>query len=110
MVVKVRIVRNDLPAIAARLPIARRTIVARRGAEMVQIAQSRSRVDTDEMRKGWAFRETSNGGVLENNVPHTVHNEYGTYKMSAQPMARPAAEQVFPKIIQDFADIGSLLK
>jgi hypothetical protein len=102
MSVRVRVVRNDLPAIAAKFPVRRRAIVARRGAEMVQIAQSRSRVKTGKMRAGWLFRETNNGGVLENEVEYTVHNEYGTIYMSAQPMARPAAEIVFPKILDDF--------
>jgi len=109
MSVKVRIVKNQLPAIAQKLPIARRTIVARRGEEMREIAARLSRVDTGDMRDGWAFRETNNGGVLENDVPHTVHNEYGTVNMSAQPMARPAAEQTFPRILDDFQNLEGML-
>lgn len=110
MTIRVRISNNRLPDIARQLPIARRTIVARRGAEMRDIAARLSRVDTGEMREGWEFRETNQGGVLENQVPHTVFNEYGTVKMTAQPMARPAAEQTFPKIIEDFENLEGLLR
>jgi hypothetical protein len=110
MSVKVRVTRNNLPAIAAKLPIARRTIVARRGQEMVAIAKQRSRVDTGAMRDGWGFRETANGGVLENEVPHVVFNEYGTVRLPAAPMARPAAEQVFPLIVQDFQNLEGELR
>ena len=110
MAIRVRISNNRLPDIARQLPIARRTIVARRGAEMRDIAARLSRVDTGEMRGGWEFRETNQGGVLENQVPHTVHNEYGTRHMSAAPMARPAAEQVFPLIVQDFGRLEDLIK
>lgn len=109
--VRVVVKRNSLPAIAAKLPIAATTIVGNRGAEMVTIAQQHSRVDTGEMRAGWTFETKGKPvvGTLTNAVEHTEYNEYGTRYMSAQPMARPAAEQVFPKILDDFADLEKYL-
>jgi hypothetical protein len=110
MSVRVKVNKNEFGSIAAKLPIARRTILARRGAEMRDIAARLSRVDTGLMRDSWAWRETNAGGVLNNDVPYTVHNEYGTYKMRAQPMARPAAEQVFPQIVSDFQNLEEHLR
>lgn len=31
--------------------------------------------------------------MVFNLVDYTIYNEFGTYKMSAQPMARPAVEE-----------------
>ena len=95
---------NHLPAIAQKYPVRRRVVMQRRGQQMVEIAQRLSRVDTGEMQRGWEWHETNSGGNLQNAVPHTVFNEYGTRYMSAQPMARPAAEQVFPLIVEDLAN------
>lgn len=55
-------------------------------------AKQRSRWDTGAMRSAW---QTSFEGQLEatvaNGVEYAIYNEYGTHKMTAQPMARPAA-------------------
>lgn len=61
---------------------------------MVRIAQENSRVDSGTMRAGWEDEEISAlEGRVFNLVAWTVHNEYGTIHMSAQPMLRPAVEQ-----------------
>lgn len=100
----VTVKRNQFPQIAKDLPITAENIInGHRGPQMKDIARQRSRVDTGEMRDGWLWRRTSHGsGVLENAVPHTLFNEYGTIHMSAQPMARPAKEEVWPLILDDF--------
>lgn len=115
--VRVVVTKNNLPAIAAKLPVARRVILARRGPEMVEIAKRLSRYDASNtepghkhMRDGWEWHETNSGGALDNDVEHTVHNEYGTVHMSAQPMARPAAEQVLPRIVDDFQHLEDMLR
>ena len=110
MSVRVRVNKNDLPAIASKLPIARRAILGKRGVEMINVARRYSRIDTGDMIRGWQWNDTNAGGMLVNDVPHTVYNEYGTRYMSAQPMARPAAEEVFPKIIADFEALEGHLK
>lgn len=108
--ISVRVRRNAFGDIARQLPISAAAIVEKRGQEMVQIARDLSRVDTGEMRDGWTWRQTSNAsGVMENDVAHVVFNEFGTVRMSAAPMARPAAEQVLPQIIEDFKSLEGLL-
>lgn len=110
MSVRVRVTKNQFGSIANKLPIARRAILGKRGVEMVNIARQHSRIDTGDMIQGWQWNDTNAGGILFNDVEHTIYNEYGTVHMSAQPMARPAAEQVFPLIEQDFADLESRLR
>lgn len=53
----------------------------------VRVAQASSRVRTGAMRAGW----TADDNGFHNDVSYTIYNEFGTYKMSAQPMARPGA-------------------
>lgn len=110
--IRVRIERNRLPEIARILPEAADAIVNRKhGPRMQQIAASRSRVDTGAMRDGWQWNATGQGtGELVNEVPHTVFNEWGTRFMPSQPMARPAAEQVFPDIVEDFQNLEGFLR
>lgn len=71
-------------------------------------AKSRSRVDTGAMRDGW----TNTGAKIEragsqmmivgevyNPVDYTIHNEFGTWKMQAQPMAIPALDEATPGFV-----------
>jgi hypothetical protein len=115
MSVLVRVTKNQFGEIANQLPIARRAILGKRGVEMLNIARRLSRYDETNtaekhMVEGWEIVETNAGIILQNDVPHTVHNEYGTHKMSAAPMARPAHAQVSPLIVQDFQQLESHLK
>src|SRR5690348_12707862 len=84
---------NFFPEIArsARPKVARQ--IKRSLDRVTQGAKDRSRVDTGEMRDGWHVEmENDLSGAVVNEVPHTIFNEYGTRKMSAQPMIRPAIE------------------
>lgn len=46
------------------------------------------------MRGGWQHQPTGPAsGMVFNLIDYTIYNEFGTYKMSAQPMARPAVEE-----------------
>jgi HK97 gp10 family phage protein len=107
----VKITRNRLPDIARILPEAANAIInERRGPEMRDVAKQFSRVDTGEMRDAWQWEATGAGtGQLVNDSDHVLYNEYGTVNMSAQPMARPALEQVGPEIVADFANLERLL-
>lgn len=65
-------------------------------------AKARSRVDTGNMRNGWTTERVSNAArMVYNPVHYTIHHEYGTRYMSAQPMLRPAVEEVRPQLIAD---------
>lgn len=79
--------RNDLPAITARIDRAAERRVGMIRQRVAMVARSMAAVDTGEMRDG--VRATANGVTAS--APHSVHVEYGTYKMRAQPFMRPAA-------------------
>lgn len=70
--------------------------------EAVRIAKDNSRVDTGAMQTGWTRRRVGEGGKagyrILNSVPYTVYNEFGTYKMSAQPMLGPAMDYVVQEL------------
>lgn len=92
--VSCRIVSNKLPTVRRNFPIASAHRIKRAAETAKGIAQMRSRVDTEKMKKGWRVEPDGDGFVLVNDVPYTVYNEYGTRFMTAQPMAHPAADAV----------------
>lgn len=110
--IRIRINSNRLPAIARLLPEAADVVVNRKhGPAMAAAAARRSRVDTGEMQAGWVWEATGQGtGQLRNAVRHTVFNEFGTVHMPAQPMARPAAEEIVPKMLEDFQNLERFLR
>lgn len=65
---------------------------------IVQHASRRSRVRTGTMKKGWKRKPFEfmgmKGWFIYNEVPYTVFNEFGTSRMAAQPMLRPALQEV----------------
>ncbi len=84
-----------------------RTVAALdRGANNIETrAKGYSRVDTGTMRNGWQTAKLSNQArVVYNTVYYTIHNEYGTINMEAQPMLRPAIEETMPELIQDIKE------
>lgn len=95
--ISISILSNKLPTIAAALKPAARALVQKTGFDVEAGCKARSRVDTGEMRNGWTFQMTGDtSGEVSNGVAHTIHNEYGTVHMSAQPMAHPAADAARP--------------
>lgn len=55
--------------------------------------KSRVRVDTGEYRDSiHGEKDSPLSGAVVSDVEHAIYNELGTYKMSAQPGATPAAE------------------
>lgn len=65
--------------------------------EIRKTAAARSRVDTGRMRAGWQAVEVATTGdevkwQVGNPVEHVIYNEFGTVRMSAQPMLFPAVE------------------
>ena len=59
---------------------------------IVKGAKRRSRVRTGKMRNGWQAEHGPEESTVFNPVDYTLHNEYGTVRMSAQPMLTPAVE------------------
>lgn len=90
-------VDNQIDAYANSIKPGLRSVVQKTGFDMVAIEQGLSRRDTGAMANGWGFDMVGDlEGENYNPVPYTPHHEYGTVKMSAQPMLHPALDQVRP--------------
>lgn len=100
------VVTNTLGSFARGIVPALGQVVAKTGFDAVAIEQQLSRVDTGAMKNGWTFEMTGpTEGVNYNPVAHTPANEYGTVKMSPQPMMHPAIDQVLPGLIAGAAEV-----
>lgn len=51
-----------------------------------------ARVDTGVMRADVTTERSAGTRVMTWNREHAIYNEFGTYKMSAQPFVRPGAD------------------
>ena len=59
-----------------------------------QGAKRRARVDTGEMRNAINAKPNGRGARVSSPAAHSVFNEYGTRRMSAQPFMRPSMADV----------------
>jgi len=99
---------SRLPALAVKIRTGLPLIVQKTGSDAEAIARQLSRVDTGAMQGGWSFKMTGpTRGILGNSQEHAIYNEFGTRRMSAQPMVRPAIQQVSSSF---FAAISKLLQ
>jgi HK97 gp10 family phage protein len=95
---------SRLPQIIAGAEVGADIVVAKAAHDIELGCKKRSRVDTGTMRAGWQAHESPGvGWVVFNPVQYTVYNEYGTIYMSAQPMLRPAIEEVRPQFEKELA-------
>ncbi len=88
MFFELRVVRNEFPRIAVELPILAERVASHAADEIARGAAARSRVDTGAMQAGWDVQ----GLRISDPVYYTRFHEYGTVKMTAQPMLGPAME------------------
>jgi HK97 gp10 family phage protein len=94
--------KTRFPAIVSESERKVRKAIRKAEASIERRAKKRSRVDTGNMRGGWQHRATGNfEGAVFNLVHYTIHHEYGTSKMAAQPMLRPAVEETRPELIAE---------
>ncbi len=107
--IKVQVKFNNFGAIAKQMPVSTRVIVHRHGENIVVGCKRRSRVDTGEMRDGWHLEGTRYGVSIVNEVNHTSFNEYGTSRMSAQPMLRPSMAEESGPFFDDMANLEKVL-
>ena len=86
----------ELERIANQLDVRKHEVGRKIGPDFEASAKAHSRVDTGAMRS--AFMVSYPGGDviarLSNDIEYTKYNEFGTYKMAAQPMMIPAIEEV----------------
>lgn len=107
MNVSVEVRSNLFGAILARFQAGGSTAVQETLTEIRDEAASRSRVATGAMQAGWTATMTGPAeGTVSNPVPYTSYNEYGTYKMPAQPMLAPAIDSATPRFL---ARVGKLV-
>lgn len=107
---------SELRALAADIGDAG-TKVGREGAQIVNKsaqavlrgAQERSRVGaTGDLKGGWHVSGSGDGrsaGMsrsVDNNVRYAKFHEYGTSKMSAQPMSGPALDAEEPNFVSEW--------
>lgn len=95
---------SRIPQIIAAAPGRAEAIVEKTARDIQGGAEIRARVDTGQMKSGFDVVDASPGGgdpgrAVINPVEHTVHNEFGTSKMGAQPMLVPAAEEAQPGFV-----------
>jgi HK97 gp10 family phage protein len=97
---------NYLPTIGEDVTEDMSGVVKKTTLNVESGAKQKSRVDTGQMRGGWnsEFPDPLTG-IVSNPVEHTIHNEFGTRHMSAQPMIRPAAEENRQPFLDDCAAV-----
>ena len=90
---QVNVKKNLLPQVAQQLPRAALDIVQHVGTGIQARSIARTPIRTGTLANAWAFEfeQTPTGayGEVFNNVEYAPYIEYGTYKMSAQPMLWP---------------------
>lgn len=95
-----KLVFNRLPELQRQLRSRASQVVRKTAFDIEAGAKQRSRVDTGNMKNAWQTEmETDLSAVVYNNVEYVIYHEFGTSRMSAQPMATPAAEQAQPAFI-----------
>ena len=88
--------KSRIPQIIARSETVSSLAVSQAIANIEFRCKARSRRDTGTMKGGWQGEMTGYyEGIVYNLVYYTIYNEYGTYKMSAQPMLGPAIAETF---------------
>lgn len=95
------VVFNRIPeliaAVEANSIVATRKNTVRLRDEM----KRRVAVDTGELRDSIEAHYEGRSGEVNVGAEHGIYNEYGTYKMPAQPFFHPSVEAVFPEFVSD---------
>lgn len=93
---------NRIPKLKAALKVAMPRELSVAATEITQDAKSASpKGPTGNLQSGWDWRwEGPRKVVVYNDVHYSLFHEYGTAKMGATPMLRPATDRAFPQFIQ----------
>ena len=93
-------VTNKFPQVSRMIEDNVADITAKAALDIEGQAKARARVDTGHMRGAIeAEKQTPWQWTVTGYADYTVYNEFGTYKMSAQPMFVPALELIGPKYL-----------
>jgi hypothetical protein len=90
-----KVTKNDFARIGAGARRKAGQLVRKTAADVEAGTKVRSRVgETGNMRAGWQQEPDGEYAVIVyNNVEYAIHHEYGTYKMTAQPMLHPSMDE-----------------
>ena len=83
-------VSTDTGALAAATAAGLAAVSLRKAAAGAAAARGFSRRRTGAMAAGWKPVPLGTGARVVSGPHYTIYNEYGTFKMAAQPMARPS--------------------
>ena len=70
------------------------------GRMIAQNAQKKAPVDTGYLKSKIRARAGKKSVVVESPAPYSVHVEFGTWKMAAQPFMRPAIDEHRRQILE----------
>lgn len=100
------ILKSRIPEIIAASSGKAAAVVHKTAFDIQAGCQIRSRVDTGQMRSGWATEVLGDHEALVYNpVEHTIFNEYGTESMSPQPMLTPSVEEARAPFMAAMAEV-----
>lgn len=97
---------NILPQLAGQLDATVESALDKGTAVTLATSQQMARVDTGRMRSDVTIQRGAGSRVMTWNAGYTGYNEFGTYKMSAQPFVRPGAEAGAAAIEAELARFG----
>lgn len=99
--------QSRIPTITQQASLRTQKAVTFAGEEVVFLARKKARKDTGDMAAGivWKPGKDGHSGRVRGTDFKTRWNEYGTKKMSAQPMLRPAAHEAEAGFIRDMSKV-----
>lgn len=106
MSASIQVVFNHFPALAGQLEGVLETALDMGVAAAIATADQHARVDTGAMRANKTIARSAGGRVVTWNEEHSVYNELGTYKMSAQPFAGPGMDAAVPVVEAHLGRLG----
>lgn len=90
-------VRSRVPVYTAAALVKVGLAVTKATFDTEALAKARAPVDTGYLRSAITGRMVGKTeGEVVSNADYSIYQEFGTYKMSAQPFMVPALEQVLP--------------
>jgi HK97 gp10 family phage protein len=97
------VVYNRIPQLMAAVEAHTRQAVKRNADELRDEMKRRAPVDTGELKNSITSTSVTAGktATVDVGAEHGIYNEYGTYKMAAQPFFHPAVEAIWPNFLKD---------
>ena|ERR1700742_312427 len=100
------ILKSRIPEIIAGAEGKAAAVVQMTAFDIQAGCEARSRVDTGQMRAGWAVEESGeHEALVYNPVEHSIFNEFGTENMAAQPMLTPSVEEARAPFYAGMAEV-----